>query len=102
MVNIEYFMTWLNEEIQRIENGMGHNNMLNGQHSEAIRIRQKLCEMNAQHVGVDEYADELGVMCDKYCRYPQAYYTGHQDDEERLHEEKCSTCPLTRFLEGEG
>ena len=99
MLNFEHFMTWLNEEIWRIENGMGHNNMLNGQHSEAIRIRQKLCEINAKDNTPDreELEEIAGKICDKYCKFPEAY-GNREDDNQRMIEERCDKCPLNRLV----
>lgn len=97
---LEKFMEWLNEEIKSLEPHT-HNNIIWGKYSEAIRIRQMLCDMDAKDNTPDreELEDIAGKICDWACKYPQAYWTGCDDDNERMIKEKCSICPLSKILE---
>lgn len=97
MIYIEKFMEWLDTEIKNIEIHTGNNNMLQAKYSEAIRIRQQLCNMDAEPN--TELEDIAGKICDWACKYPQAYWTGRDDDNERMIKEKCSICPLSKILE---
>lgn len=101
MSNIEKFCEWLDDEIKEIETHKGTNNMLWGSYSEAIRIRQMLCDMDAKDNTPDreELEEIAGKICDWACKYPQAYWTGRDDDNERMIKEKCSICPLSKILE---
>ena len=37
-------------------------------------------------------------ICDHYCKFPEAYDTGHDDDNDRMIEEKCNSCPLGELV----
>jgi len=95
MVNIEKFREWLDEEIDRIGHYRGNNNMLSGCYSEAIRIRQMLCNMDAEKN--PELEEVAGEICDHYCKFPEAY-GDREDDNQRMIEEKCNKCPLDRLI----
>lgn len=85
------FSKWLDEEIKELAR-YKDNNMMWGKHTEAIRIRQKLCEID-KTPEIDEESEYLkGQICDRYCRFPEAY-----DDNERMIEERCDHCPLERL-----
>lgn len=89
MIYIEKFMEWLNEEIKAIE--ITHNNP--GKESEAIRIRAKLCEMDAH----DKYTeDQIGAFCKKNCKFYEAY-GDREEDIKRRYEERCIDCPVERL-----
>ena len=95
---IENFMTWLNTEIDDLRRYKGNNLMLDGKFSEAIRIRQMICDMahdekSIQRDELERVADEI---CRRYCRFPEAYPEG---ENERMIEEKCNHCPLGRLVE---
>ena len=96
MVNIENFREWLDAEIKNIEIHAGNNNMLQAKYSEAIRIRQQLCNMDTEPNS--ELEEIAGQICDHYCIFPQAYDTGHEDDNQRMIEERCNKCPLNRLV----
>jgi RNase P subunit RPR2 len=41
---------------------------------------------------ITELLEEIkGQVCDKYCRFPEAY---PENEQERMYEEKCNNCPL--------
>ena len=85
MICLEKFMEWLNDEIKDLTTSH------DGKESEAIRIRAKLCEMDAHD---KEIEDELGVICQRYCRFPEAYPERETD---RMIEERCKDCIITRL-----
>jgi len=91
---MEQFMQWLNNEIEALEG----KETTTGQYSEAIRIRTKLCEYDSKRVDKDKIEKIHDKMCKWSCRYPQAYYTGKEDDNERMIKEKCSICPLDELV----
>lgn len=95
MIYIEKFMEWLDNEIKDIEVHQGNNNILWGKYSEAIRIRQQLCNMDAEPN--TELEDIVGKICDKYCKFPEAY-GDREDDRERMIQEKCHGCPIERLI----
>jgi len=99
MSNIEKFLEWLNDEIKQLETHKGNNNMLWGSYSEAIRIRQMLCDMDAKDNTPDreELEDIVGKICAKYCKFPEAY-GNREDDNQRMIEERCEKCPLNRLV----
>lgn len=99
MFNIEKFMEWLDTEIKNIEIHAGNNNMLQAKYSEAIRIRQQLCNMDTKNKIPDkeELEDIAGQICDHYCVYPQAY-GDREDDNQRMIEERCNNCPLNKLV----
>lgn len=96
MVNMEKFMTWLNEEIRIREYA---NNSLNlfrsGELSALIRVRQQICNMDK--VIDTDLEDIAGQICDHYCVYPQAY-GDREDDNQRMIEERCNNCPLNKLV----
>lgn len=92
------FITWLNDEVKAIENATG--NMFNkGKYREAIRIRQRLCNMDAKDKTPDreELEEIAGKICDKYCKFPEAY-GDREEDRARMIEERCEKCPLNRLV----
>lgn len=97
MVNMEKFMTWLNDEIMNLERTPEINLYKSGEEAGLLRVRQKLCDMDAE-IGEVDLDDIAGQICDKYCMFPQAYYTGHDDDNERMVTEKCNHCPLNKLV----
>ena len=96
MVNMEKFMPWLNEEIKNREYV---NNSLNlfrsGEESALIMVRQKLCNMDK--VIDTDLEDIAGKICDKYCKFPEAY-GDREDDNQRMIEERCNNCPVNRLV----
>ena len=84
-------LIWLNMEIEDIKNGM-EGPFLSGKLSEAIRIRSKICELDAKEHPPD-LEEVAGKICDKFCRFPEAY-----DDTDRMFEEKCDKCPLNELM----
>ena len=82
---MDNFMTWLNTEIEDLKTTGGNNLFMQGKLSEAIRTREI-------YKGTNEEVKAL--MCDKYCKFPEAYTTGKEDDNERLIHERCNNCPL--------
>lgn len=99
MSNIEKFCEWLNDEIKEIETHKGTNSMLWGSYSEAIRIRQMLCDMDAKDNTPDreELEEIAGKICKKYCKFPEAY-GDREDDNQRMIEERCEKCPLNELV----
>ena len=93
---LEKCMTWLNTEIDDLKLHKGNNLMLDGKFSEAIRIRQMICDMdNGEKTFTrGELENVAGEICDHYCVFPQAY-----DDNDRMIEERCNHCPLVRLME---
>ena len=91
MKTLEKFMEWLNEEIKSLELSEEGPFIL-GKHSEAIRIRTVICQMDAEK---EETEDILGEICDRYCRFPEAYPA---NENERMIEEKCNKCPLNKLV----
>lgn len=89
----EKFMTWLNEEIKNLENEHTESNQfIWGKHAEAVRIRAKAGEMDIKDRTPD-LEEIAGKICDRYCRFPEAY-----DDTTRMFEEKCEGCPLNELV----
>lgn len=82
---MDNFMIWLNKEIEDLKTTGGNNLFMQGKLSEAIRTREI-------YKGINEEVKAL--MCDKYCKFPEAYMTGNEDDNERLIHERCNNCPL--------
>lgn len=82
---MDNFITWLTTEIEDLKTTGGNNLFMQGKLSEAIRTREIL-------KGINEEMKSL--MCDKYCKFPEAYSTGQEDDNERLINERCNNCPL--------
>ena len=99
MFNLEKFMEWLDREIIDTQRGGVDNLLMSGRASEAVRIRTKICQMDARDKGVDmETLEKLAEkICDKYCKFPEAY-GDREDDNERMIEEKCNKCPLTELV----
>ena len=92
---IETFMTWLNQEINDLKHTDQDNVYISGKLSEALRIRQTICDMDVKSPGIDREIIEkvADKICRRYCVFQQAY-----DDKERMVKEKCSKCPLTELL----
>ena len=91
MLNIESFMEWLNDKIDNLKYISPVNLFKQGESSAMIMVRQKLCEMDAHDHDIE---DELGVICQRYCRYPEAYPEHERD---RMMDEKCNDCMITRL-----
>ena len=99
MPNIEDFMEWLNDEITKYV--YRPQNVANTARQSAFReVRQKICELDANNKAVDvsEIENIAGEICDHYCKFPEAYYTGHDDDNDRMIEERCNKCPLGKLI----
>ena len=94
---IEAFMTWLNQEIEDLKNTGKDNVYLSGKLSEAIRIRQAICDMDAKDNSIDreDLEEAAGKICDKYCKFPEAY---PENEHERMIEERCNKCPLNEVV----
>ena len=88
------FMEWLNNEIEDLRNENQNRMYSSGKFSEAIRIRAHFLMM-IQTVGFEKIAEE---MCDHFCKFPEAYDHGREDDHDRMIEEKCNKCPLCNLL----
>ena len=87
------FSEFLNEEVKSIkETATDTNLFIQGKLSEAIRIRAIFNDITKSP---EDLAAEI---CDWACRYPQAYDTGHDDDNDRMIEEKCNSCPLGELV----
>ena len=87
------FSEFLNEEVKSIkETATDTNLFIQGKLSEAIRIRAIFNDITKSS---EDLAAEI---CDWACRYPQAYDTGHDDDNDRMIEEKCNNCPLGELV----
>lgn len=95
MICLEKFMEWLDNEEKEIEAEIGEQKFfMKGRYSEVIKIKSKLCEMDAHD---KEIEDELGVICQRYCKFPEAY-GDREDDNQRMIEERCNNCPLNRLV----
>lgn len=96
---MEKFIEWLNEEIEKLKIP-GNDLFIAGKLSEAIRIRQMMCDMDTKDNSIDHETLEkiAGEICDHYCKFPEAYYTGHDDDNDRMIEERCNKCPLGKLI----
>ena len=90
-------MTWLNSEIDDLRQFKGNNLMLDGKFSEAIRIRQMICDMdNGEKTFTREDLEKVAdLICRRYCRFPEVYPEG---DTERMIEERCEKCPLNELV----
>ena len=87
------FKEWLDGEITKLkETATDHNIFIQGKLSEAIRIRAVFNEFNLSP------EDIAAKICDKFCKFPEAYDTGHDDDNERMIEEHCNNCPLGELV----
>ncbi len=83
---------WLDKEIEDLSFQVSDSNMfIVGKHAEAVIIRAYIRKQ------VEKEEDLKGLICDRYCKFPEAYDHGQKDDEERLHEERCNNCPLNRI-----
>lgn len=99
MPNIEDFMEWLNDEITKYV--YRPQDTVNAARKSAfVEVRQKICDLDASNKGMDisEIEYIAGEICDHYCKFPEAYYTGHDDDNQRMIEERCNKCPLNRVV----
>lgn len=48
----------------------------------------------------DELVEIVNEVCDKYCKYPEQYYSQYKDPDEAcdvLLKERCENCPLNRI-----
>lgn len=98
---MDEFKEWLNEEIEAIKDTSSDNNLFcQGKLSEALRIRQTICDMDVKSPGIDREIIEkvAGEICDHYCVFPQAYDTGQNDDNQRMIEERCNKCPVNEVV----
>ena len=90
------FNEWINTEIKSLKETASEENVfIQGKLSEAIRIRAIFNDITKSP---EDLAAEI---CDWACRYPQAYDTGQEDDNDRLFNEKCSVCPVNELLKGD-
>lgn len=89
----ERFIEWLDNEIDDLQHSPD-SPFVSGKLSEAIRIRAKAGEMDAKEYPPD-LEEVAGKICDKYCRFPEAY-----DDTDRMFAEKCEGCPLNELMKG--
>ena len=83
------FRKWLDTEIKDLDRNAANHL----QYSEALRIREMF-----KQTAESELEVIAGEMCDHYCVFPQAYDTGHEDDNERMVAERCDSCPLNRLV----
>ena len=82
---LKNFVNWLDVEIKELARFPEQSSMWN-KYTEARRIRDTFRQM----VNIE---DITGEICDRYCRFPEAY-----DSEERMREEKCEKCPLNKLV----
>lgn len=87
---MDKFSKWLDEEIEKLEAERTESNLFTcGKYAEAIRIR-------LTKNGMDDEAEKIaGEICDRYCRFPEAY---PENENDRMIEEKCNKCPLVRLM----
>ena len=45
-----------------------------------------------------ELEDIKEQICDHFCKFPEAYDHGCEDDNQRMIEERCEKCPLNRLV----
>lgn len=82
------FNEWMNTEITTLKETASENNLfIQGKLSEAIRIRAIFNDITKSP---EDLAAEI---CNHYCRFPEAY-----DDNDRMIEEKCNSCPLGELV----
>lgn len=87
------FNEWINTEIKSLKETASETNLfIQGKLSEAIRIRAIFNDITKSP---EDLAAEI---CDHYCKFPEAYDTGHDDDNDRMIEEKCNNCPLGELV----
>lgn len=87
------FSEFLNEEVKSIKETATESNLfLQGKLSEAIRIRAIFNDITKSP------KDLAAEICDHYCKFPEAYDTGHEDDNDRMIGEKCNSCPLGELV----
>lgn len=89
---MDNFITWLNTEIEDLKTTGGNNLFMQGKLSEAIRIRAIFNDITKSP---EELAAEI---CNHYCKFPEAYDAGHDDDNDRMIEERCDKCPLNEVV----
>lgn len=94
---IETFMTWLNQEINDLKHTGQDNVYISGKLSEALRIRQTICDMDVKSPGIDREIIEkvADKICRRYCRFPEVYPEG---EAERMIKERCDKCPLYEVI----
>ena len=99
MPNIEDFMEWLNDEITKYVY-KPQNTANAARQSAFVEVRQKICDLDASNkaMNVSEMEHIAGEICDHYCKFPEAYYTGQDDDNDRMIEERCNNCPLGKLI----
>ena len=97
---LEKFMEWLNNEIEKLS-FRNNNEYIMGELAMARIIRQRLCEMDAKNnetIEKDSLEAVADKICRRYCKFPEAYLMGRDDDNERMIEEKCNHCPLSEVI----
>lgn len=57
--------------------------------------KQKDGEKYISKAAIEEATREI---CNHFCKFPEAYYTGHDDDNDRMIEERCNKCPLGKLI----
>ena len=97
MFNIDEFLNWLNEEVEDTKAKSINNKLYAGYHGEAQRILSKLIIMDAETytARVKEIKNHV---CNRICKYPEAYLIGRENDKERMQEERCQHCPVERLV----
>ncbi len=85
------FVLWLEDEVQELHMAYTGNLYESGKHAEAVRIKSKL-QTDIMESRISEVVEEI---CDKYCRFPEAY---PENENDRMIEEKCNKCPLVRLM----